>query len=104
MNAQKCACKRFQPGSSGGGQNRMSPYKVNDVNIVFVDSHSDLGVEVHKSLKFHNHIRKTSGMCNGLTTNLLASTLCREAPFLMNVYLTHIRHKLEYCCSLWNMG
>ena len=43
-------------------------------------------------------------MCGGLTTNLLASTLCREADFLINIYVSHVRPKLEYCSSVWNMG
>ena len=43
-------------------------------------------------------------MCNGITTNLLTSTLCRDADFLMNIYCSHVRPKLEYCSPLWNLG
>ena len=103
MNASKCACIRFcrsySVPSSGG-----SPYKIDGQPIAFTDRHPNLGVEVHKSLKFHTHIRKTAGMCHGISTNIFASTLCRDAEFIMNVYVSHIRPKLEYCSCVWNLG
>ena len=102
-NAAKCACMRFcrRSVTPTSGQ---SPYRILDQPIIFTDKHPDLGVEVHRSLKFHSHIRRTAGMCGGLTTNILSSTLCREAEFILNIYKSHIRPKLEYCCSVWNLG
>ena len=44
------------------------------------------------------------GMVGAETTNLLSSTLCKDAEFLLNVYTTHIRPKLDYGSALWNMG
>ena len=102
MNASKCVCIRFSSVSSNSvGQ---SPYNIGGNSINFVDSHSDLGVVIDKSQKYHNHIRKLARVCNGITTNMLASTLCREPEFLMNVYLSHVRPKLDYCSCLWNQG
>ena len=43
-------------------------------------------------------------MCNGIITNLLSSTLCRDRGFMMNIYKTYIRPLMEYCGPLWNMG
>ena len=51
----------------------------------FVSSHSDLGVTVDRSLKFHSHISKKVAMANNITTNLLACTLNRDSEFLINV-------------------
>ena len=103
MNASKCACLRFGRVTFSTTPDQ-SPYKIGDQPIAFASEHPDLGVLAHRSLKFHSHIRKTAGMCGGLTTNILASTLCREADFVMNIYVSHIRPKLEYCSCVWNLG
>ena len=102
MNPSKCVCIRFTQGrnSSIG----MSPYFITGNNIKFVLFHSDLGITIDSSQKFHSHIEKLAGMCNGITTNILVCTVCREPEFMMNIYLTHIRPKIDYCSSLWNQG
>ena len=43
-------------------------------------------------------------MAGALTTNLLSSTVCRDADFLMSIYTSHVRPKLEYGSPLWNQG
>ena len=82
----------------------ISPCTIGDEYIKFSFSHSDLGVIMDCTLKFHNHIRRNANICNGLTTNLFISTLSREADFLMNIYRAHIRPQIEYCSCLWNAG
>ena len=37
-------------------------------------------------------------------TNLLSTTLCRSEKFMMDLYLSHLRPKIEYGSSLWNSG
>ena len=104
MNVSKCICLRFCPRSSTAPHEGISPYTIEDDHIKFSFSHSDLGVTIDRTLKFHNHVRRTANICNGLTTNLLSSTLSREADFMMNIYRAYIRPQLEYCSSLWNVG
>ena len=65
-----------------------SPYTVGHEHINFVSYHSDLGVKVDCSFKFHEHIRQTANKYNDLTSNLLSSTLSRDAVFLIPI-LTH---------------
>ena len=100
MNADICVCMRF--GSNASGQNgELSPYRIGTEHIKFVTCHKDLGVCVDQELKFHNHIKKIVGCCNGMMTNLLSSTLCRERELMLNLYTSLIRPKLEYgSCSL----
>ena len=81
MNASKYVCIRFSLGIVG-----QSPYKIGGDSMGFVDSHSDLGVNIEKSQKLYNHNRKLAGMYIGITTNIFASTLCRDPEFLMNIY------------------
>ena len=66
--------------------------------------HSDLGVKIDRKLKFHDHIRETANVCNAVTNNILCSTLCRESEFLLNIYKSLVRPKLEYGSQIWNLG
>ena len=102
MNIDKCVCMRFARGRSTYA-NELSPYSIGNMPIKFASSHKDLGVLIDVSLKPHSHVRKISGKCNGMITNLLTSTLCRDKEFLMNIYLSHIRPKMEYCSPVWNL-
>ena len=61
-------------------------------------------MSVDRSLRFHSHIRQIVGFAANLSTNLLQSTLCRDADFMVRLYVSHIRPKLEYASSLWNVG
>ena len=102
MNTDKCICLRFGPKSMPNCSEGPSPYKINGIFIPFEKSHSDLGITVSRNLKFHDHINRTANTCNGIATNMISSTLCRESKFLMPIFLSFIRPKLEYGSCLWN--
>ena len=104
MNVSKCVCLRFCSRALDAQHVGDSPYTVGSKSIRFASSHSDLGVTIDRSLKFHDHIRRSANVCNALTTNIFSCTLNREAEFLINIYKSHIRPKLEYCSPLWNVG
>ena len=104
MNAAKCVVMRFCSNNSDILFSGTSPYHINGSPIDFVSSHSDLGITVDRNLKFHSHISKKVAMANGITTNLLACTLSRNAEFLLNIYMLHVRPLMEYASSLWNVG
>ena len=103
VNTYNCVVLRFCPKSSNPTVPIDSPYKVNGCNIKFVQSHSVLGVLVDPDLKFHVHVRRVAAVAAGLTANLLGCTLCRDSDFLMNLYVSHVRPKLEYGSQLWNV-
>ena len=104
-NAHKCVVLRFGPRSSNPTEPIDSPYKVNDCNIKFVQSHPHLGVLVDPTLKFHAHIRSYiyTAVAAELTANLLGCTLYRDSDFLTDLYVTHVRLKLEYGSQLWEI-
>ena len=104
MNIDKCVCLRFGPRSLGDCSTGCSPYSVGGERIKFSRTHSDLGVKVDRNLKFHDHIRVIAGACNGITTNLFTSTVCREPNFLLSIYKTYVRPKLEYGSQIWNLS
>lgn len=104
INASKCACIRFSRRRQGASTTNVSPYNVNGTNISFVPSYRDLGVLVDIDLKFHSHIMNRVRFVNCLTNNILSSTVCREAEFIINIYTSHVRPILEYGSSVWNTG
>ena len=104
MNAKKCVCLRFGPRTLRDCSTGNSPYKIGNVCIKYSRTHSDLGITIDRNLKLHDHIRTTANKCNGITTNILSSTVCREPNFLLAIYKTYIRHKLEYGSQVWSLG
>ena len=101
FNKDKCVVIRFQRKS-----HIVPPpsYHIDGYKIRLVDSHTDLGVMVDSSLKFHEHIQRTAQKANGLAQNLLKSTACRSPEFMVTLFCTHIRPILEYCSNVWNTG
>ena len=104
INPEKCVVLRFSPRMSPLQSSGLSPYTADGVQLQFSESHSDLGVQVDRKLKFHGHIRRRVAVAGALTTNILSSTLCREADFLLSIYISHVRPQLEYGSQLWNQG
>ena len=73
---------------------RMNPHKCVVLRIVkFVTCHSDLGLCIDRSLKFHEHIRRNVACVGNLTTNLLSCTICRDPDFVVHIYTTQVRPK-----------
>ena len=99
INSSKCKHICF------GRRNIDTPsFNINNNPIETVESHGDLGVRIDKNLKFHAHINNTVGYLHALTTSILGCTLNRESSFIMNIYKSHIRPKIEYGSCVWNVG
>ena len=105
LNPEKCVVMRFSryrrdliKGPS------LSPYHIGGVQMKFVMTHRDLGVIIDSSLKFHNHVGNTVRSASGLANNLLRSTVCHSASFMVSLWVTHIRPVLDYCSTVWNTG
>ena len=101
LSPHKCVAIRFSPKGSLKPFTGPSPYLIENRPIKIVEAHVVVGVAVDRSLKFHAHVEKAMTIAGGLTANTLSSTLCRDASFLLNIYASHDRPKLEYGFSLW---
>ncbi len=105
MNTSKCVVLRFhrtpinweELGHSG-------EYSLNNQPIPIKESAPDLGILIHSSLKFHQHISNIVHKAGGLSHSILKSTLNRDTSFMLPLYIAHIRPLLEYSSSLWNQG
>ena len=104
MNPFKCKVMRFFPRSCPLFHSGPSPYSNNDTSQNFVESHSDLGVNVERHLKFHCHVRSNVLAIGGLATNLLSCALNRSSVFMLTLFITHIRRKLEYGSCFRSVG
>ena len=99
LNSDKCKQLCF-------GNRRVPPptFLVAGAPIETVNSHRDLGVMVDDRLKFHGHIQRKIGYLHSLTTSILGCTLNQDSAFLMPIYKSHIRPKLEYGACVGNVG
>ena len=104
MNTTKCTSLRFGPRTLLNCSRGDSPYNIQGQIIQFSESHSDLGIIVDRNLKFHQHIRSVANSCNAISTNLFSSVLCRDENFIMEVFTTLIRPKMEYGSTVWSLG
>ena len=106
MNANKCVVMRFQRGNrvDWNSLGPLSQYYLDNTPIKFVESHTDLGITIDCSLKFHLHVQTVTNKAAGLISNILRSTLCRSIKFMMSIYKTYIRPLLEFSVSVWATG
>jgi len=79
-------------------------YNLDGVPIQSSSSHKDLGVTIESNLKFHQHIRSTVNKAGGISSNLLKSTVCRSADFMIALLISDIRPLTDFCSQLWNLG
>ena len=104
MNTSKCVCMRFSPKNCMLPCVGPSPYKIGLVIIDFVESHSDLGITVDRTMKFHSHVARNARIANGITSNILSCTLERDEDFILNIFKFHVGPIMEYGSPLWNVG
>ena len=103
LNPEKCVVMRFCRGFVERELD-LIPYYLGGSQLLFVDSHRDLGVLVDNKLKFHLHVRQIVGKAAGLASSLLRSTVCRNPHFMVTLFVSHIRPILDYCSTVWNVG
>ena len=99
LNEEKCVVMRFQRKSHPPPP---PVYYIGGSPIRVTLSHSDLGVLIDTSLKFHQHISTTVRKAAGLSQNLLKCTVCRSPDFMLTLFRSHIRPIIEYYSCLWH--
>lgn len=100
--AGKCVHLRFsRPLEHAVGD---SLYSLGGTAIKRTPSHKDLGITVETNLKFHQHIKASVNKAGGVASNLLKSTVCRSADFMMVLLISDIRPLTDFSSQLWNLG
>ena len=80
----------------GKGPRTVFPHSIENSLIDFTSCHSDLGVCVDRTLKFHAHISRNAGILNDVTNYFLSCTQSIDADFIVNIYFSYICSTLEY--------
>ena len=97
LNPKKCAVLRFSR-----PQRELPQYVLDGKVLPSPKTHSDLGVTIDTSLKFHDHISLVTRKVAGLGYGFLRSTVCREREFMLFYLTVHLRPILEYGSCLWH--
>ena len=95
LNINKCACIHF------GFDNPCRNYMVDDVLIKTVDSISDLGVIVSKSLKPSDQCLKACARAHRMLAVIKLAFKFLDIATLTQLYKSYVRPLLEYCCIVW---
>lgn len=101
FNVGKTVNLRFQRTAT---PNVSSIFTLNNSPIAYKHSHSDLGIIIDSTLRFHEHVFSAATKAGGVALNLLKGTQCRSKNFMLTLLTTHIRPVLEYGSQVWNTG
>ena len=101
MNSKKCAVIRFQRRFH---EQARPLYYLNGEELPWTHSHTDLGVTIDDTLRFHGQARVAARKAGGIAHSFLKATLCRDPDFMLHILCTHIRPVLEYASVVWNTG
>ena len=99
LNPKKCVVLRFSR------KKQETPCYVLQGSILpSPRAHTDLGVIIDTSLKFHDHISSITRKISGLGHSFLKSTVCRSREFMLFFLTVHLRPILEYASCVWHTG
>ena len=93
---QKSAILHFGRGNNTGD------LILGDISIPNEEVMKDLGVWISNDLKFSNHINKMAKSCFQMTNLMFLSFETQIRPFLVNLFKTFVRSKLEYASEVWS--
>jgi len=97
INVSKCAVITV-----GNRRNNSTCYAINNTLLHRVDSITDFGVEVDKSLTFKLHIANIVAKATQRVGILYRGFVTRNFNFMRKAYITYIRPLLEYNSVVWN--
>ncbi len=85
-----------------GRSNPKHSYNFGDVQIPSVDCVRDLGVHLDSKLSFGQHIEIICKTANRTANLILRSFASKRPSFMMRLFNTFVRSKLEYASQIWN--
>ncbi len=85
-----------------GLRNPKQVYKINNVDIIAVQSIKDLGVYVSEDLLWHEHILVTTKKASRVANVILHSFKSRNLDLYMKAFDTYVLPILDYCSFVWN--
>ena len=96
FNTDKCKVMHL------GYNNRQIAYFMSDDVLNSVTEEVDLGVTIQDSLKFDKHCAKIVTKSNRILGMIKRSFSTKTKEFILNLYKTLIRPRLEYAVQAWS--
>ena len=88
------------------GQNKDTndfDYKTPDGNnIPNEDTVKDLGIQMSRNMKFHDHIETIASKCRSLSGWILRTFTTREAAPMLKLFNSLLLPRIDYCSQLWS--
>ena len=85
-----------------GYGNAKTKYEIENVSVPSVSVVRDLGVWFSEDLKFSVHCRNLAYKASIVSSLIFKVFRCRNREFLIKMYTTFVRSKLEYVTEIWN--
>ena len=79
-----------------------TPCTVDTENIPSVEEVIDLGITLHKSLKFSSHVSVICCRAHRRANLIHKCFYSKDVSSLLSAFTTYVRPILEYCCVVWN--
>ena len=97
-------CQVLNLGSSKSCKNIRNPnsYHIGQELLPSVNSVRDLGIEISNTLNFHQHCSTLTLKANQKTNLIFRTFETRNKNFLIQMYKTFVRPKLEYATPVWS--
>ena len=98
LSVTKCAILSL------GSRKKVVPhtYSIGNTNLEHVSSMRDLGIIMSNDLKWANHCATTAKKASVRMNCLLRTFESKSTVFLLNLYKTFVRPKLEYASQVWS--
>jgi hypothetical protein len=77
-------------------------YKIDDDVIPNLPEYRDLGIFVDSKLSFKTHISNIVNSASKVANAIFRSFSCRDQKFLVQMFKTYVRPKLEFATVIWN--
>ena len=95
---------KFQALRYGNNKDTMDfSYKTPDGNdIPNEDQVRDLGIQMSRNMKFHDHIEIIASKCRSLSGWILRTFTTREASPMLKLFNSLLLPRIDYCSQLWS--
>ena len=84
-----------------GHNNSQCDYYLGGIKVKKLNEERDLGIIIHKSLKWNKQCIKAYNSANATLGMIRRSFVNRDRETIMQLYKSIVRPKLEYCIQAW---
>jgi hypothetical protein len=102
LNLSKEKCKVLKVSRFVGSNTVFFPYKLGGLELEYVSEIRDLGIIINSPFSFSSHFREITISANRAANSIHRCFSIKSPKFLIEMFCTYVRPKLEYASSCWN--